>query len=166
MIQALTAHTFELDDPKTAVAEILEQIDPARLKTNSLGILTCYSEFIEAGIAAAISKALPFDIMGCTTSGTAVPADLGETMLSLMVLTSDDISFSTAYSESVIAEQDGPIGAAYQTALEGRTEKPALILAIAPFHEAVGGEIIVESLTASRAASPCSAPFPSTPPKI
>jgi hypothetical protein len=146
MIQAFTAHTFELDDPQAAAAEILGQIDIQSLKAHALGILTCYSEFVESGIASAISDALPFDVIGCTTSGTCVAEDLGENMLSLMVLTSDDVSFSAAYSEPVIKEQDAPIAAAYRKAMEGRTGQPAMILAIAPFHAEVGGEIIVESL--------------------
>lgn len=146
MIEALTAHTFEIDDSAAAVAEILAQIDLEKLKSNSLGILTCSTDFLETGTAAAVSEAMPFNVIGCTTAAGATTGELGELILNLMVLTSDDVVFSAGVTESLAEEQEAPIKAAYRKAGEGRSEKPALILAFAPFINTVGGERIVECL--------------------
>ena len=51
MITTLTAFTHEIDDAAEATAEILAQLDlEHNLKQNSVGILTCYSEFVESGV--------------------------------------------------------------------------------------------------------------------
>lgn len=147
MLQAMSAFTFEIDDPDTAVAEITRQIDLKKLRAHSLGILTCSPAFIETGVVQAISEALPFDSIGCTTAGTAVAASLGELMLSLVVLTSDDLDFSIGCTESLENEQEAPIAAAWQEAVKGKDGKPAMMLVFAPFIINVGGEVFVETLS-------------------
>jgi hypothetical protein len=146
MIRSLTAFTFEIDNPDAAVAEILKQIDLSKLCKNSLGILTCYTEFLDTGVAGAVCKAMPFDVIGCTTAGSAVAGNFGDMMLSLMVMTSDDVFFTTGISGDLSAEQDAPIEAAYRKAAAAAPGNPAMILAFAPFIFNVGGEAIVESI--------------------
>jgi hypothetical protein len=46
MVKAFTAYTQEVDDKEAAVAEILGKIDLKKLGKKSVGIVTCYSEFI------------------------------------------------------------------------------------------------------------------------
>jgi hypothetical protein len=154
MIKALTARTFEIEDPDAAVAEIKKQIDFSRLRNNSLGIIMCYTEFVDTGVAGAVSAAMPFDVIGCTTAGTAVAVELGEMMLSLMVLTSDDVFFTAGVSGSLTEERDAPIAAAYGAATTQRPEKPAMMLVFAPFIRTVGGEAIVESINKASGGTP------------
>ena len=77
MIKNIHAHTFEIDNLDIAVTEILEQLNmKENLLSNSIGIMSCYYEFIESGVVAAICDALPFDVIGMTSSRQAVPNSL------------------------------------------------------------------------------------------
>ncbi|MDR2478301.1 MAG: FIST C-terminal domain-containing protein [Treponema sp.] len=143
---ALSAFTFEIDEPENAVQELIEQIGLHNLKSHSLGIINCSPAFVETGVVKAISAALPFEVTGCTTAGTASSGELGELMLSLLVLTSDNVDFSTGVTEPLTGELDSPIEAAWRKATAGKPEKPAMILAFGPFLKSVGGEAIVESI--------------------
>ncbi|MDR1445620.1 MAG: FIST C-terminal domain-containing protein [Treponema sp.] len=145
MIEAQNAFTFEIDDAEIAVKEMLDQLDFGKLKSHSMGILTGYPEFLNTEIIQNLCKALPFDVIGCTTIGNATAGELGEIMLSLMVLTSDEIIFSAGVTPSLSEEQDGPIEKAYKKAGEGGRGKPAMALIFVPYIISLGGEAIVES---------------------
>ena len=107
MIRALTAYTLEADYPADAVEEILEQLDlEHNLLKNSVGIITCYLDFIKGGVAEALCKRLPFDVIGCTVPMNAAPGSGEASQLSLMVLTSDSVEFATGTSEP-LATQSG-----------------------------------------------------------
>jgi len=146
MIKTFTAQTFEIDDTAAAADEILRQIDSAALLANSVGIISCFTDFVDSGAAKAVCEALPFDVIGITTTASAVPEDYGELMLSLLVLTSDDVEFRAGRTGSLMDDLDGPIEKAYKEAGEGKPEKPALMLTFAPFINTVGGEAIVDSI--------------------
>jgi hypothetical protein len=146
LIKTTTAFTFELDDPDAAAAEILEQIDSNDLRKNSLGILTCYTEFIDSGAVRAISAAVPFDVIGMTTAGMAVPGAAGEMMLSLLVLTSDDTDFITGITDVIDKDVDGPVIRACREARAKHTGSPALIIPFVPYMNDLGGEILAISL--------------------
>jgi hypothetical protein len=99
VLKFLAAHTFERDDPDLAANEILEQLDAEHsLLENSAGFLFCSPDFIASGVAERVSGALPFEAIGCTTHGIAVPGAMSESMLAVSVLTSDDSSFKTGVS--------------------------------------------------------------------
>ncbi|MDR2742199.1 MAG: FIST C-terminal domain-containing protein [Treponema sp.] len=146
MIKTMTAFTLEVDDPDMAAAEILEQIDISGLRKSSLGILTCYTDFIDSGAIRTICAALPFDVIGITTAGTAVPGMTGEMSLGLLVLTSDDTDFFTGAAELTGKDIDGPICNAYQETCTKHPGQPAMILTFVPFINDLGGEIIALSL--------------------
>ncbi|MDR0656687.1 MAG: FIST C-terminal domain-containing protein [Treponema sp.] len=145
MIEAQNAFTFEIDDEEIAVKEMLDQLDFEKLKSHSLGILAAYPEFLNTGIIQNLCKALPFDVIGCTTIGSAAAGELGEIMLSLIVLTSDEVIFSAGLTPSLSEEQDGPMEEAYKKACEGANGKPAMALVFVPYIVSLGGEAIVES---------------------
>ncbi|MDR3123550.1 MAG: FIST C-terminal domain-containing protein [Treponema sp.] len=106
MIRLLTAFTFEIDDPKLASDEIQKQLEAEdSLFANSVGFLFCSLDFINSGAAAAVAKALPFETIGCTTHGIAVPGAMSEVMLTVAVLTSDDVVFKIGVSDPL--EDDG-----------------------------------------------------------
>jgi hypothetical protein len=146
MIKTMTAFTFEVDDPGIAMAEIMEQINIEDLCGSSLGILACYSEFIDSGVVRAICTALPFDVIGMTTAGTGVPGVTGEMMLSLLVLTSNDTDFITGVTDLIDREIDAPIHSAYQEACAKHPGRPAMMISFVPYIKDLGGEIIALSL--------------------
>lgn len=147
MIKTLTALTHEIDDPQLAVDEVAEQISPDKnLLTNSVGILTCYSEYIDEGIVKALSDRFDFPIVGSTTLANATKEDLGEHVLTLMVLTSDDIKFSTGLTDVIEAGSKEAINAGYRRAMEGFDDKPELLFTFAPLSQVVGGDFMVSTL--------------------
>jgi hypothetical protein len=146
MIKTMTAFTFEVDDPDAAAAEILEQVDINGLCKSSLGILTCYTDFIDSGVIPAVCGALPFDVIGMTSAGTAVPGIAGEMVLGLLVLTSDDTDFMTGMAEITGTDIDGPVGNAYRETCAKHPGRPAMMLTFAPYINDLGGEAIAVSL--------------------
>ncbi|MDR2393850.1 MAG: hypothetical protein LBD93_06825 [Treponema sp.] len=84
MIKTMSAYTFEIDEVAIAVSEILAQLDVEHsLYAHSVGLMTCYEEFIETRVIKAISDALPFDVIGCSTMANASAGELEEMMLCL-----------------------------------------------------------------------------------
>lgn len=146
MIEMRTAFTEEIDDVELAVEEILSQLDLAELgQANCLGLLTCYSDFVESGVAQAISERLPFDVIGCTTIANGVNGNASMMMLSLSVLVSKDVCFHTAQTGSLLETQDS-IREAYQAALAEAGQQPEMIFALLPLIPHLGGELLLNVL--------------------
>lgn len=100
MIKAMTAQTFEIDDSIIATNEILEQLDlENNLLKNAIGYLSCHSDFIEEGTVKELCNKLPFDVIGCTTHMSANNYGAGDYALTLIVLTSNDVEFSSGLSD-------------------------------------------------------------------
>ncbi|MDR1946980.1 MAG: hypothetical protein LBQ51_07430 [Desulfovibrio sp.] len=134
MIRMLTAFTEEIEDPAGAVAEITAQLDlEHRLLRSSAGIIQCYPEFLETGVARAICDALPFDVVGCTSLCTAVPGSAGLFQLTLTVLTGDDATFAAGASESTAESLDGPVDRLYAKLLAALPEKPSMHIIFHPY---------------------------------
>jgi hypothetical protein len=144
MIEAMTAYTGEIDDADCAVSEILAQTGAWKLRKNSLGILMCHEDFIATGAVRALSEKLSFDVVGVSTIASAVPGGGGPNVLSLLVLTSDDVFFSAALSRPLAPEDwKVPVEEVYRSALEGlgvRSESCPLGLVFAPFALWAGGD--------------------------
>lgn len=147
MLKAITAFTKEIDDADSAVAEILAQLDLSRLSSNSLGILTCYSEYLDSGVVKTLCDALPFDVIGCTTMSSATTGNMGHLELSLMVLTSDDVVFSAAVSAPLSDGQEAPLREMYGRASGKLGCDPALMLSFAPLMYNIGGEVFINILS-------------------
>jgi hypothetical protein len=129
MIRFFTAFTFETDDPRIAAAEILKQLDTEHsLLKNSAGLLFCSLDFISSGAAEEVAKALPFETIGCTTHGIAVPGAMGEIMLAVAVLTSDDAFFKTGVSGSLEGDAERRIGELYERVSGSLESVPSLML--------------------------------------
>lgn len=147
MIKAFTAYTDEVDDIESAVAQIQEQLAvKENLLAHSVGIVSCYSDFVTSGVLQAICDALPFDIVGTTTLGSTADGTEDEILLTLMVLTSDDVAFATGLSAPIDAENVDILREAYAKAAGTLTEKPALMLSFAPLLMNVGGDFFVHAL--------------------
>jgi hypothetical protein len=148
MIKMLTAYTKELDDIDCACEEILAQLDLARntLK-NAVGIIVCDSEFVDTGVVDALCKRLDFDAAGITTRELAVSGQYGFDILSITVLTSDDVRFSAVMTDSISAGNiDTPVEAAYRKGISGYKEDPSFILAYPPLLRKIGSSSLVAPL--------------------
>jgi hypothetical protein len=156
MIKTLVACTAEVDDVHIALDEIRTQLDmPHNLMKNAVGIIACHYEFVFSGMVKAIAEALPFDVVGTITSAQAVRGEAGTLLLSLMVLTSDDVSFVTRLTPSLLGEPAQTITRAYQEAAAGQPQKPALIFTFAPFIMENSGDEYVNVFTQISGGAPC-----------
>jgi hypothetical protein len=153
MIRTLTAYTREIDDVEISVAGILKQLNLGeRRLRNSVGILTFHPEFLETGVVEAVGAALPFDSIGGTASNAAVAGvmgKLGDPMLAVTVLTSDDVVFRAGASDPIGDDPRAAIRELYSRLVPIPTEKPSLLLTFAPIMDKVGGDDFVEALDAA-----------------
>jgi hypothetical protein len=150
MIKMLTAYTEEIDDVGAAVSSLLEQLRPEKnLLKNSAALVHCYFEFIESGVLEALGEKLDFPLIGTTTIALGLPGTIGDMGLSLTVLTSDDVRFSSGVGEPVssgeIAESVTDL---YNKVTRGFGEKPSLIFAFPPLlkGEGQGGDVFAAEL--------------------
>jgi hypothetical protein len=97
-LRVFVAAIDEIDDIEDAWTDVTEQIDFAELGANSIGIITCYYDFVESGLLAELSERLPFGTIGATSMAAASAEGIGSYQLVLMILTGDDLYFSTAKS--------------------------------------------------------------------
>ncbi|MDR2779917.1 MAG: FIST C-terminal domain-containing protein [Synergistaceae bacterium] len=147
MIQAFSACTSEIDDAELAVKEIVEQLGyEGKLLKNTVGIMSCFTDFIETGIVKALCDALPFDVLGCTTIANASAGQWGETMLCLLALTSDDAEFVTGLSEPILEEDIRALRRSYEEATRGRDGRPSLEISFSPLLLSAGNDFFVESM--------------------
>jgi hypothetical protein len=130
----LTAATEELDNINDAVEEIFGQLDLAgNLLKNAVGIITCEPEFVDAGVVRVLCERLPFDTVGITTQGSAVPGHYGSELLTIAVLTSDDVSFAAVFSDPITPDNiEASINDAFKRARSAYSGVPSLILAYLP----------------------------------
>ena len=147
MIKTINAHTFEIDDIDIAVNEILNQIKiEENLLANTVGILTCHHEFVLSGAIKAICAALPFEVVGLTTSRQSLPDVTDGVMLALTVITSDDTNFKTVYTDTLKDDAEKPISDAYSLAVKDLPEKPKIIFAFAPLMHQHAGDSYIDIL--------------------
>jgi hypothetical protein len=147
MLTSKTAFTYELDSWEAAVNDILEQMKDFPLCDNTVGILCCDTEFVNTGIYKAIAKALPFQVVGVTTMNQAVNGECGTLMLSLMVLTGDDVYFSVGLTENIenCTEATTPLWASYEEAVTRLPEAPKLVICFPPYLPYHAGDIYIEA---------------------
>ena len=154
-MRMLNAITFEVDDPDVVVAEILEQLDlENRLQAHSVGFITCSYDYVETGMVKAVSDALPFEVVGCTTLTNATNQDAGILMLSLSVLTADDCQFATALTPALGDNSAVVISETFRHAAAQLDEQPGLILAFMPILATVSGEQMLLALNDVAAGAP------------
>ena len=154
MITTITASVADLDDAKVAVEQIKAQLGPLdALHKHTVGILACHYEFVYSGVVAAICNALPFEIMGTISSAQSVQGEAEALLLTLMVLTSDDVEFVTAVTPSLMVDPGQAIRDTYLSAC--REDKPALVFTFAPFMPQNSGDAYVEVLTEASGGVPC-----------
>jgi len=134
MLKCASIYTCEADNPEIALNELKTQLNKKMsLLKNSVGIIMCHAEFIATGVLKYVCENLPFDLAGVTTSSQAVNDGIGELMLTIFVMTSDDTRFAAGVTEALGDDVDGAIKAAYQKTAAGVSESPKLALVFPPF---------------------------------
>lgn len=146
-VDARYAYTYETDDAALAVEDILRQLELESCKKRSMvGILTCHYEFVHSGVVRAVCEALPFDVVGITTTAQAVGDECDILLLTLTVLEGDDVEFAVACSEPLSGDIDSIIGDTYNRAAASYGARPALMLTYAPLLLQYAGDQYVDIL--------------------
>ncbi|MCL2232431.1 MAG: FIST C-terminal domain-containing protein [Treponema sp.] len=147
MLKCASLFTYEIDDPETAYGELKAQLDEKLvLLEHSVGIILCHPEFISSGVLKYIGGKLPFDLAGITTSAQAVNGEAAELILTIFVMTSDDVWFKTSLTESLENDIDAAIKSAVNTTILGASELPALALIFPPLMAKEPGDLYMEAM--------------------
>ncbi len=154
MIKSITAATYEIDDPESAAAEIATALKlETELLKNSIGIVTCFSEFEDTGALKAICDALPFDCIGATTCISACAGEVGQAMLGITVLTSDDCDFKA--TAIMITENYGDaIRSGFNPLAGPAGEKPDLLLGYFPLINTISGDMLLNAIDEASGGAP------------
>jgi hypothetical protein len=146
MIKSITAFTREIDDAEAAVAEITGKLGLEKnLLKNSLGIVSCFSDFDDTGVLEAVCGAMPFDCVGATSCLCAVGGEIDQIILAITVLTSDDCDFRTT-EVPICGKYEDSIGSALTAMLGQSEEKPALFLSFFPLMNTVSGDMMLTAI--------------------
>lgn len=149
MLKMLTAATGEIDDREKTVQDILAQLDlEHNLLPHSVGIIHCHSDFIASDVIPMLAANLPFPSVGGTSIGLAIPGQLGRLILTVTVLTSDDLDFAVGTTEPIGNTLNGEVR---QLSTRLQTELPspvALLIAFLPFISSLSGNAVLEELIA------------------
>jgi hypothetical protein len=146
MIETIILQSAEADDPETAVSEILAQFTKNQLRKHSVGLVSCFADFISSGVLSALAEKLPFPTAGTTTLAAAATGVQGEVLLIITVLTSDDVEFDVGITGPISEEDDKPLRAAWDRVK--RAEKPSLMFSFGPLLMNVSADFFVEAWSA------------------
>jgi hypothetical protein len=140
-------HTYEIDDVDVAVAEIEEGLKDFSLSENTIGIITCDPEYAESGVYDALCEALPFPLVGTTSTTQAVNGEADILILTILVMTSDDVFFEAAMTEDIDRGNDilTPTRAAFEKVRDKLPSEPKLLLLFPPIIAEVAGDAYVEA---------------------
>ncbi|GHV53020.1 hypothetical protein FACS1894206_02900 [Deltaproteobacteria bacterium] len=145
MVTMQTAYTTEIDEIDDAMNEILGQLDMTALRKNSVGIVTCHFDFVEAGLIAELSARLPFDVIGMTTMASGNEHGFDMYGLSLAVLTSDDVVFETAITAPFgTGDYKEKLAETYAETRSKLQEDPSLIISFFPYLRDISGAVLVK----------------------
>ena len=146
MLKCASVYSYEIDDPEAALKDIESQLEgKIKLLGHSVGIIMCHTEFISSGVVKYLFNKLPFDMVGVTTSSQAVNAEVGELILTIFIMTSDDIFFKTGVTECVNDSINEPVKVAYNNVAAGISEKPKLALVFPPLILKYAGDAYINA---------------------
>ncbi|MCL1992272.1 MAG: FIST C-terminal domain-containing protein [Spirochaetes bacterium] len=149
MIKAASLYTKEIDDISLACRQIKEQLDEKLvLLKNSVGIIQCHVQYVEEGIMEQLYKTLQIPLAGGTTVASATNDALDSLILSVLVLTSDDVEFVVSHTQGLEEDCDGAVRRSFEAAL-ARPGLPAplqMALVFPPIIEAFAGDIYIEAV--------------------
>ena len=133
MIKTLVAYTTEIDDVDLAVESIRSQIRSEDLCLHSIGIISCHYEFIHSGAMKAICEALPFEVAGAVTVNQSTNQAAEAFLLTVMILTGDDASFTVGITPPLREDPYRIIEDSYIELASSCGKVPALALSFIPF---------------------------------
>ena len=146
MIKSYVVASREIDDVEAVVNEVLSKLDIEKnLLKNSLGIITCFSEFVDTGAVKAVCEALPFDCIGSTTTICSSAKETDQVLFALTVLTSDDCHFVTSLIP-VGENYDEDIASTLTSLLKNNPGKPELVLGYFPLMRMISGDMLLASI--------------------
>ena len=146
MMRSYVAITREIDDVEAAVDEILKALDiENNLLKNSLGIISCFSEFAETGVLKAVCDRLPFDCIGATSCLCSCGHETDQIIFTITVLTSDVCTFDTVVIP-IDTDYENTINNTLSKKLEQHDEKPALFLSYFPLLKTIGGDQLLSAI--------------------
>ena len=139
MIKSYAVTITEIDDEGEAARQVAEKVASFPLMKNTMGIAFAHPEFVSSGVYARVAAALPFPLVGTTAISHCAGGAVGTYMLSVLVLTSDDCSFSCGMS-GVLPKTGGVkeselACACYEAAAGKLPDKPAMAFIYAPFYD-------------------------------
>jgi hypothetical protein len=130
-------------------------LDPEHsLLSNSVGLLFCSRDFVFSGAVEAVSKALPFETIGCATSGIAVPGATGEALLTVAALTSDEVVFKTGVSDSLKMDGEPRIRELYERLGGSAESAPSLLFVCHSNPEGFAGDTVMRILDSASGGAP------------
>jgi hypothetical protein len=135
MLKSITVFTEELDDPQEAVREIGEKLAGFPLLAHTAGVVFCTPDFVTEGVYGAVAESLPFEVIGATTLSQSTNSGYGEFMLTVTVLTSDDVVFGTGVSGKIPAPggaEESLRPAVEQARAKMGGEAPKMVMAFCP----------------------------------
>jgi len=146
MLKCTSIHTYEIDDRETALNEIQAQIsEKISFSENTIGIVMCHTEFIMSGMMQHICENMPFKTVGVTTTTQAVNGEAGELILTIFVMTSDDIRFVPGITKSLENGFENEIKEACENASKDENDEPGLALIFPPFIVSHTGDDYIKS---------------------
>lgn len=146
MIKSFVATTREVDNVQLAVDEIMFQLNiEQNLLKNSLGIISCFSDFDDTGVLKAICNSLPFDCIGATTCVCASGNEIDQVIFSITVLTSDDCDFKTV-ALPIPENYENSINHYLSPFLEESSEKPVFFMSYFPLINSISGDMILSAI--------------------
>jgi hypothetical protein len=149
MIKMLNAYTEEIDNPEAAVSELLAQLDlDNTMLANAVGIVHCFSDFLDSGVVEALCDKLPFDVVGSTTMSVSAPSFISNLGLTLTVLTSDSVKFVSGVSSPAVDNVEGPVTELCNRIITALPQKPVLLMPFIPFMINLGGDEFIEQIDA------------------
>ena len=143
MIEMFNAFTEEADSPELAAEDIRRALEGAALSKNSAGIVHCHPDFVDSGALSAVCGVLPFDTVGATTVASSVNGASGKRILTLAVLSGDDVEFDIGVSPEISDGVTGPVEELFRS-LE--PSPPKMFLACVPFILEIGGDEFIEAI--------------------
>lgn len=147
MIEMYTACTSEIDEIEIAIDEVKSQINFSMLKKHSGGIIFCHIDFVESGVIKALCDALPFDVIGMTSMASACEKNYGLFDLTLTVLTSDEVSFTSGMTNAINSKNYGAeVDLLYKNMRGGINEDPTFIISFMPYISDVSGCEVVDAM--------------------
>jgi hypothetical protein len=143
MVKTLTAYIREPDSPARVAASIAEQLNlkENRLK-NSFALIFHHKYFHKTKVFRAIYKTLNMETLGIASSMLSASGAYGE-ILTVMVLTSDDVEFVSGLSAPIFANYEILLSELYHTTADKISAPARLMLLFSqPSYDLCGGNIL------------------------